>query len=291
MELPELATKEIAARMAYNKLEALRAAGAPEEEASPGDENTPAETSGLAFATGRFNENMTMYGGIPISSDVKIFTYGVRTNYKSDMKLPEDGKGFRADTVHKFKLANTPCFYAREGGEITMMVLPMDSGFTGRVYCVINRSGRTTNGRAEQVNLVHTIAAARNVSWLTRDSNTDAPPASEYLAGEVYEMDVNNGIIRRIVTAGSGNGHKDFLELTPGGGWHKVKSATDDYMTLDNANEDIIPVEASTVVYVLSDDGKSYRAGWMSDITDGSEIRAFTIKTSEIAQYVTVKPN
>ena len=287
--LPVLATKEIAAQMTYNKFDALRTFGAVDNEGNDGDNegndgDTTSDAGSLTFATGKFNDNMTAFAGTPISAKAVIYTYGVKADYKKDMKLPAKEGEMRKDTVNKFKLAETPCFYEKTGNEITKMILPMDAGFTGRIYCVINDSSKTVNGKGESVNSIKTLAAAQQVSWLTKDDNLTAPPQAEYLDGEVYEMAADGGTIKSISKAGGG--HKDFKEITAS--WGKVKEFDGTVITLDS--EKMITTEATTVVYVLNRDGKSYKAGWLSDIKAGVEIRAFTIKDEGvIAQYITLK--
>ncbi|MCL1982134.1 MAG: S-layer homology domain-containing protein [Clostridiales bacterium] len=298
-DLPNFATKEIAARMAYNKFDVLRAIGAPPEEEDgdgdadadkPGDVETPQGLGNLTFAEGKFDGNITMYAGIAISSKVEVYTYGLKKDYKKDMKLPSKKSELRKDTIHKFKAADTPCFYAKTGNEITMMVLPTDTGFNGRIYCVINGYTNTTNGKGDAVYNLNTLAAAQKVSWLTADTNFVLPPP-EYLDGEVYELTTTTagGTIKSINKASDADSRKEFIEITSGA-WEKVLDFSGGVVTIDNAAESKFGVEDSSVVYVLNADGKSYKVGRMGDVKKGSEIRAFSIrKNEEVASYITVK--
>jgi hypothetical protein len=286
-ELPALATKEIAARMTHNIFNKLKAEENPEKEkenAGSGSWNI----ENMTFATGIFNEDLTAFAGIPISRDAAVYTYGIKANFKKDLALPAEENDYRKDTVHKYKLASTPCFYKKNGNEITMMILPMDAGFSGRIYGVINSVSNTINGKGERVYSVHTIAATSQVAWLTRDSSLTVPP-SGYLDGEVYEMTSVNGMIRGIETAKNkgGNSHKDFLEITSGS-WDIVKDFSVGMITLvDNYK---FMTKNDTIVYVLNTDGESYRTGSADEIAGGCEIRAFSLgEDGEVAAYITVR--
>jgi len=293
-DLPEVSTREVAAAMIFNKLDELRAVGAQmKEEAGQGVEqeitdtgNVPWNPANLVFANGRFNETMTNFQGVPISNDVQIFTYGIRLNFRQGMELPREINAFRRDTIHKYKNAQTPAFYILTNGEITTMILPTDAGFTGRIYGVINSFSHTTNGRGDQVLNIHTLAAGQTISWLTQSEAVSVPESNIRLSGEVFEMQAQNGAIREIRTAASAASNADFRELTPGV-WATVADFDGTVLTLDNG--DIFEVGANAVVYVLNEDGLSYRTGRKIDIRSGREIRAFVITgDAQTASIITV---
>jgi hypothetical protein len=293
-ELPEVSTREVAAAMIFNKLDELRAIGYQMKE-DIGQEveqeitetgNVPWNPANLIFTTGRFNETMTNFQGVPISNDVEIFTYGIRTQYRQSMELPTTLNSFRRDTVHKYKNAQTPAFYILSDGVITTMILPMDAGFTGRVYGVINDFSNTSNGRGESVLNVHTLAAGQAVAWLTQTLDITRPSASTIASGEVFEMQAQNGAIREIRTAADPSSNNDFRELTPGA-WTSVESFDGTNITLDNGN--MFEVGANAVVYILNEDGEAYRPGRTTNIRNGSEIRAFVISgDAHVATIITV---
>ena len=298
-ELPKTATKEIAARMTYNKLDELRAQGAPEEppeepakepeDSADGDEGemTSAAEKGLTYATGKFNNNMTTFAGKEISPKVEVYTYSVRSAYKRDMELPEDEGKLREDTIHKFKNAETPAFYREEGGRITYMILPMDAGFSGRIHCVIVGGSTVVNGKGDVVSSLHTLAAGQPIRWLAKDDSiTD--PSSSPLDGTVYELAANNGTIQNVWLSKEGSSHKSFIELTTTNKWTVVDSFSNNVIHLPGGN--LIAVDAKAVVYVLSDDGKSYTVGRLRDIKADDSIRAYSIsEDQEIAGIITLK--
>ena len=293
--LPDLATKEIAAQMAFNKLDVLRAigesqevTGEPDGDKTANNENTPWGT-GMTFASGKFNNNMTEFAGTPISTKIEVYTYGVKADYKKDMKLPEKTGDYRKDTIHKYKLTETSCFYIKTGNEITTMILPMDVGFSGRIYCVINNSTNSTNGKGDKVNNIYTLAAGQQVSWLTKDSTINAPDSKFYLDGEVYELTASDGIITKApLKASDAGSNKNFVEITEPDQWEKVSDFSDTVISLEGGNK--FEVADNVVVYVLNSDGKSYKVGKTGNISKGSEIRAFSItEDGEVASHITVK--
>jgi len=298
-ELPDLATREIAARMAYNKLDELRAIGeAMEETGETGSGETDSGSTmtwnvkDLVFGTGAFDRNMTAFGGTSLSKDVAVYTFGVKNDYKKDMKLPTKESDYRKDTIHKYKNTTTPAFYIKRGNEITLMVLPMDSGFTGRIYAVINEMTAATNGKGENVNNIYTLAAGRQVTWLTKDTNITVPDSSEYLAGELYELRSSGGIIMDKPRKHSDSGiNEDFIEMTVSGdkkdGWATVTSFSEGIVTLSSDNKFTVADDA--VIYVLNSDGKSYKVGRPSDLRKDAKIRAFSIDGGDIASFITVK--
>ena len=293
-DLPEVSTREVAAAMIFNKLSELRAVGDQmKEEAAQEVEqeitdtgNVPWNPANLVFATGRFNETMTNFAGIPISTDVEIFTFGIRLHFRQGMDLPREINSFRRDTIHKYKNAHTPAFYILSGGEITTMILPIDAGFSGRIYGVINDFSHTTDGRGESVLNVHTLAAGQAIAWLTQSADIVRPDSNVMLSGEVFEMQAQNGAIREIRRATDAASNAEFRELTPGS-WAAVESFDGTIITLENG--DMFEVGANAVVYILNADGLSYRTGRTTDIRNGREVRAFVISgAAQVATIITV---
>jgi len=293
-DLPNISTREVAAAMIFNKLDELRAVGyRMQEEAAQEIEqeitetgNVPWNPANLIFAHGRFNETMTNFAGIPISSDVEVFTYSIRLHFRQNMELPRTINSFRRDTIHKYKNTHTPAFYIISGGEITTMILPIDAGFGGRIYGVINSFSHTTDGRGEQVLNIHTLAAGQAISWLTQNAGVNVPDASVRFSGEVFEMQAHNGAIRDIRRATDAASNVNFRELTPGS-WATVQNFEGRVITLENGN--MFDVATNVVVYVLNEDGDAYITGRATDIRRGSEIRAFVISgDAQTATIITV---
>ena len=317
-QVPALATKEIAAQMTYNQLDALQAIGAaeapfgteepggaegPDAAEEPGGAigtaDAPEWAEGLIYATGRFNANMTTYAGRTVSPQVEVFTYGVRADYKSDMILPAREGQLSRDTIHKFKNAETPAFYRVERDRIVYMILPTDAGFSGRVHGVVNEIVNAINGKHDPVRELRTLAAGQRIAWLTKDEATGNPTDvlfDQRLDGMVYELATSNGIVQNIYTSRESRSHKDFDELTNNGGisrgWNdKVIEFSDGAVRIEDGNGGtLIAVDSRVVIYMLSDDGKSYTVGRQRDIREGDYIRAFSFSSDgDVANIITLK--
>jgi len=298
--IPTPATREDAARMVYNVLDTLIAKGESMEEevgdiedtepGTPGTgPNVPWNMSDLQFQIGRVSADMTTFAGIPISRNVSVYAYGTRNNFRRGMELPTSLNQYREDTIHKFRSTNTPAFYIVEGGQITLMIVPIDAGFTGRIYGVINGTSVTVNERGDRVNSIHMLVAGRQVAWMTANEGINAPSEDAFLNGEVFELIARNGIITsgpfRASDAGS---HADFRELTPVGEWAVVENVSRGLITLDNGR--VIDLMSEAAIYTLAGEGRSYTVGRPEDIREGSRIRAFAIAPGQgsVAAVVTV---
>jgi len=284
-ELPELATRETAARMAFNKLTELRQEEEPEAEEEP-DLGAYVQWTreSLRFLEGRFNDNMTMFAGVRISEDVKVYTYGSRENFARNMQLPNRERDYTRDTIHKYKRTDTPAFYIREDGEITLMILPMDVGFTGRIYGVINGVADAVDSNGDSVFNISTLAAAQQVSWRSRDRELRMP--ENHFAGGIYEFLSEDGMITGIYTARDMGRNVNFLELAGDGSWNMVRSFSGGVITLNDGTA--LNVAPNAVVYALGRDGSSYTVGRINSIRAGSQIRAFTISEG-VATHITLR--
>ncbi len=272
------APRWLAAQMAYNMLEDIVAADVKPENELPsnkptegGNEVVPGLTK-MAYGSGSFNATITTYAGKEIAQNVTVYTYGLKKDYKEGMVFSDKKDEFRADTIHKYKNASTPCFYSMSGGKIVSMVIPMDAGFSGNVYGVINGVSSVLNGDKEGVNLYDTLAAGRPISWLSQKS-LGAP--AEYLDGTIFEMTTSNGEIKSISKAGQTtvNG-KHFKELTATS-FEKIKSYKGSVVELEDGN--MFTIKGNVAVYILADDQKSYRVGSQSNISDSYKIRGYDI--------------
>lgn len=283
--LPNLATKWMAAQMDYNALEKIEAANPPEETSGQGtDQDKPdalPDTASMAFGNASFNDKLTSFGGKTISDDVVIYAYGKKADYSSTMTFSKKLSDYREDTVYKYKSVKTQAFYKVENGEITVMVLPMDVGFSGKAYGVINGKISTLNGEGDTVNALETLTATYEITWLAKKSANaviDAIPYAEYQeSGEVYEIVLSNGQITGVYKS-SDPGKKNalFTELSGTG-----------FVTVDYVKSDVIKIEDgdggamfeindNVSVYILDEDDPSeYKAGNKSSVRDGSEIRAY----------------
>src|SRR5665648_275588 len=218
MIYPTQVTKAMTAKIIFNGLTMIENAN-PQTPVENNNGETPSAVPNLVgktYLAGDFNSTMTEFAGKAIASDVKVYTYGKEIDYKSTMTLTNNISDFRIDTVYKYKNVNTPIWYAMTGDKISEIILPMDVGFSGYAYGVINGTVMTLNAKGDAVTGVATLVAGRPIMWLGTTGMTDVPESDSYLDGEVYEINLRDGQARTI--AASTSGRAIFVELTTSGG-------------------------------------------------------------------------
>lgn len=276
MIYPMQVTKGMTAKIIYNGLAGIEKAN-PQTPAVDNNGEIPVAVPSLAgktFSTGSFNALMTEFDGKAISSTVTVYTYGKKVDYKSTMTLSTDISDFRTDTVFKYKNVNTPIWYAMKGNTISEIILPMNVGFSGYAYGVINDTALTLNADEDQVGALKTLVAEKPITWLGTTSLTGIPSSTEYLNGTVYEFNLRDGQIRNIATTTSGRAV--FVELSETPGWNSVyEYDRDGIVRLQNASGELVTLKDNAAVYVLSEDGTEYTAGSLSDIRAGKSVRLY----------------
>jgi len=289
--LPVLSTKGMAAQLDYNALDLISAANPPAQTPGQGtDQDKPAslpDTASMTYASASFNSAMTNYGGKTISDDVVIYTYGEKKDYSSSMTFTKKLSDYRIDTVYKFKNVKTPAFYKLEGGKISEMVVPMDAGFSGRAYCVINETITSLNALDEAVTGLRTLTAANEITWLGKKGLTGIPLETEYLQGELYELNLTDGQIKSIYKAADlGKKGAVFVELSGTASlWDDVQSVEDGVVTIEIADGGaVLEMKNNASVYILDrNDPAEYTAGRLSNIKAGVQIRAYDVTDDDSA--------
>lgn len=269
------APKWMAAQMDYNMLDEIVAANLkPETGTTPGEEDkfVPGVTK-MSYGVGTFNADMTTYAGKPISNDVVVYTYGVQKDYKADMTFSKKTEEYMVGTIYKYKNAKTPCFYNMVGGKIANMVIPMDAGFSGRIYGVINGNSTTINGDNESVVGLQTLTAMKEITWLAK-KGLSAPTTT--LDGTVFELYASDGEIQSISIDNDSNKEGYFEEISGANAWVDVEKYGDTVVTTSGGSL-LFAVKQNAAIYVLSDDGKEYKTGSASSIKAGKQIRAYDI--------------
>lgn len=275
------AERWMVAQFVYNSYSQIQTAAGTVNTFVPG-------TTPIIRGTGQFNADMTEYDGKPIAKDVKVYTWGKSSQYTAGMTLPAIASAYTEDTTFKFKSASTPACYAMKDGKIIGMILPMDTGFSGRVYAVINGISQRLNADGDSVYAIETMVAGKPVTWLAKTSlpagdikpATTSPGATGYLDGQVYELITTNGQVKEINTDEDGDKHAYFAEITDGitaAGDYKIHEFSDPVLTLKDASGNKFEVAAVTSIYVRSFDGEEYTAGSRSDLRAGSYVRAYDI--------------
>lgn len=281
------ATKAQAAMLIYNASQYIKEAN-PVIDQPQGTEKDKADgmpdVSGFIFGNGAFDSDMASYSGKAIASNVIIYVYGDKSEYKSDMTFGKAASDYRLSTVNKYKSVKTPAFYKLENGKITEMIVPADVGFTGRIYCVINdASVNMLNFENEKVTGIETLTAAREILWPAQKNLTGIPAKTGdgYLNGNVYELTARNGEIRQISKAGD-----------PGISGRKFDELTNGYETVTARETGLVQL-TSGVWYEIKDNAavytidkvkqEEYETGTLNSIKKNVEVRLYDISDDDEA--------
>ncbi len=247
------------------------------------------EVLGLSFATDNFDANMTKFGDLKFASDVVAYEYGGKTDYKKDMTIPATS-GLQKTTIYKYKNAETPALYRlNSAGEIELIILPIDAGFTGRAYGVINGIGMGLNADGRAVKTVNSLVAGRAVSWICDENISDIPAAADLFKGDIYEMSLINGEVQSVFSVtGKFKGNR-FVEINPAHVWTDVESAE---ALLVKIGGKYIDIKKNAVCYRLASSGNAYELASVDDIIAGTSlVRIFDISDDEngAADLVVIK--
>ncbi|QIB68143.1 S-layer homology domain-containing protein [Aminipila butyrica] len=285
---PEKATKGIAAQMTFNQMTKLQAM-APTEEGKPQGtekdrpENLPS-TSGMTFATGSFDNNMTTFAGKAVSKGVDIYIYGLKSEYSKDMSFSDKADDYRKDTLYKFKDVKTPAWYLEEDGKIIKMILPQNVGFSGYVCAVVNGVITDVNGEGDSVAGFETLTATKAITWFGKKGLT--APNIEPGNGQLYELRTSDGEVQSVAPPAATKS-KRFVEFTDKE-WTEVTEYSDKVITIDKG---LISVKTNASIYVWDDKKSEYRQGNLSSIKAGKEIRAYDTSDDDVqsADVVIIK--
>lgn len=281
-EYPEKATKGMAAQMTFNQMKELKAmAPAVEKDPQGTKEDKPSDipsTEGMTFTTGSFDDNLTAFAGKSVLKRVKIYTYGTEKDYNKDMEFSNKSDDYREETLYKFKYTKTPAWYLVEDGKITKMILPRDTGFSGNVYAVINSTTTDANLDGEAVTGFETLTATKAITWFGKKGLT--VPTFNYGDGQLYELKTSDGEVQNVTTTDGAKG-KVFVELTTSKAWTTVTEYDDSIITTPNG---LIAVRRNASIYVWDDKNDEYRAGSLSSIKAGKEVRTYDVSDDDVTQ-------
>ena len=270
---PLEASKGLTAKILFNALDKIEVANPPTVPVSVGGTPSNAPTlDGKTYAFGSFGSSMIVFDGKRITSDAVIYVYGKKADYKSTMTLSSKVSDFRMDALYKYKNVVTPLWYAMKGGEITELILPMDVGFSGKAFVVINSISKVLNSDGDPIIAVKTLVAGKEITWFGT-KGLAAP--KEYQAGSVIQMNTQNGQIVEFVYA-SDTTTDSFAELTSNSNlvYGEEKYG---FIKLESVSGKLLTIKDNATVYILDDDGNEYTIGSHSSIQAGKKIRAFDI--------------
>ena len=286
---PENSTKGMAAQMTFNQMKELKAMAPTISKDPQGTEKDKPSgipsTSGMTFTTGSFDSNLTAFAGKSVSKSVEIYTYGTKKEYSKDMKFSDKEDAYRKDTLYKFKDAKTPAWYLVEDDKITKMILPMDTGFSGNVYCVINGTVTELNTNKEAITGFETLTATKAITWFGKHGLKE--PTFNSGDGQLYELKTSDGVVQNVATTDGAKGNV-FNELTTSKSWTAVTEYGDNVITIANG---LISVKRNASIYVWDDKKNEYKSGNLSSIKAGKEVRAYDVSDDDVkdADVVVIK--
>ncbi len=240
-----------------------------------------------------FSSDFSLFADVPLSKDVKVYTYGKKKDYKKTMILSSETAKFKEAPLFKYKGVYTPAWCGVKGNEINVIILPEDVGFTGKVYAVINDIFKTTNYDGEVVFGLETLVAKRATQWIAQDAHVTAPGISDiesaFAAGAIYEISVKNGEFVSVTSNPAAKLGKEFNPIT-GNNWCTVSSISEN-RNIIGVNSNIYNINPDASVYILATDGKSFKAGNISEIDVGDYARLYDIKKDDevVADIIVVK--
>ena len=272
-DYPATATKGMAAQMLFNCLEEIQAA-APKAETKPQgtEKDIPKDipySEDMKYTDGRFDSSMTTFARIPISKDVKIYTYGLSKDYSSTMQMSKTKSDYRESNIYKYKNVFTKIWYKTNGSEIVSMILPTDVGFTGTGYVVIN-----DKTQSRKITYFETLSASKQLTWLAKENLKLDSFKNKDGDGQVYELKLVNGVIENIATPANHIG-RQFAELTPSDAWAKVTNYESNTVTLEDETK--IKVKENATIYVWDETAREYTVGKLSNTPSDCYIRAYDI--------------
>ncbi|MDR3294845.1 MAG: S-layer homology domain-containing protein [Clostridiales Family XIII bacterium] len=282
--LPESATKWMAAQLVCNVLDRIEAANPPAKEPADVTETPeqPPENGGFVYVNnGAFDGDITTFAGKDLASDVQVYAYGLKADYKNDMKLSEDNADFLSETVYKYKSVETPAWYELQGNAVTKIILPHDVGFSGRAYSVLNGIVQMSDGEDNMVAGFVTYSAGRKITWAaTAGLGAENIPSGKnlYDGGQLFELQLRNGKVTNVASVDSTDGAFNppprggtVTELTPG----KFTEVTAKTGTVVSMGDDVYEIRSNASVYVLEDG--EYSVGTASSVRLKSMIRLYDV--------------
>lgn len=289
---PEVATKGMAAQMIANKMADMRG-----ENSNDGDQSFDEIFDYLAkadmkFADASFDAATSTFDGKGIAKNVKVYSYGVEKEFSKDMEFSQSRGDYFEETVYKYKNVETPAWYAVEGGKITMMLVPRDAGFSGRVYGLINGTVTTLNGDGEAVVGFETLTATKEITWLGKKGLTtsvyDGVTPGD---GTLFELRTRDGEVQSVATSGA-VAEKQCKELT-NKAWTTVSAIDSSRELISVEGIGYYEVNENASVYVWNDDDNVYEASNLRKISKGDYVRLYDITDDKVnaADIIVVKEN
>lgn len=244
---------------------------------------------GYKFTKDMINSEMNKFGDMSFSDDLKVYTYGSKAEYKENMEFPKNAE-LQLSTIYKYKNTETPAWYKTDSaGRVEAMILPIDVGFSGRAYGVVNGIGMAINAEGKAVKTLDSIVAGKAISWLCLDGIVAIPSTADIFKGDIYEINLSNGEVQSVFNVTQAFEGK-LVELNPGHAWTELDSAEPYLVKIKLGN--YVDIRTNAVCYKLSADGQSYEIASTADIVAGQTlVRLFEISEDKVpgADLVVIK--
>jgi hypothetical protein len=253
------------------------------------------------YAYGKSFAKLATYNGVPVSSDAKVFNFGIKKDFTSSKAaFTSSVSDYAVTSLRLMDNVSTPAYYVVEAGIITSMIVPSDVGYTGRAYGMVLDTYSAANIEGKSVGAIDFLLGANDLQILTNGTAT-LPALSTLFDGDVYEVALRNGVAYNIATSTSTDPTKlntSFTELTDlnlfrSGGYRMTYSEnymeiTDvgaDYIIVDTRYNGLLAIELSTdaVINIVTYDGVTpdgYDSGSRGNLRVGLYVRAFHVTTA-----------
>lgn len=259
-EMPQYATKWMAAQMDYNALPLIEKANPPVDKVIFGEpKSLPDFTQAKYISSGIFSQNLSNFGGMVLDDHIQVYTYGERKDYVEGMTLSAIKSDYITDSIFKYKSVVTSAQYILENNRITRILLPKDVGFTGSIYCVING---TVEG-------LQTLTAAREMDWMVVPGIKNLPVKQQYSDGVVFKLLALNGKIQSL---------EPISDMAYG------YTTVNDYKIngpVMISSGDIgkwMEISSTATIYTIdTKDQNKYKVGSTASIKKGSQIKLFDV--------------
>jgi hypothetical protein len=266
-EMPDYAAKWMAAQMNYNALDLIDKAQSRVAEKTWGIPAQAPTRENLEFVlSGRFNAELSSFGGVPIVRDAQILSHGLKKDFNREMVLSEKASDFQLKSIFQYKNVVSPALIRIESGHIVQMVLPADAGFTGQAYSVVNQ---LSDG-------ILSLTAGQEMRWSYGEGAKTISSSREAGEGTLYRLSIADG---RVTAAAPQQDMKmGFRTISE----YRINGPIQ--VETESGNQWIEVTDAPTI-YVLDPSAKfRYRTGKVADIRPGAEVKLFDISDNGLDQ-------
>ncbi len=243
------------------------------------------------YAVDKAFETTDTYAGLEINRNVVVFSYGEETDYQSGkIDFSSESRDYGVRSIRLMRNVTTSASYVVENNQVVAMVVPTDTGYSGRMYGLIEELAIAVDFSGSRVEAID-FRIGKDTFTILTNGNLDALPAEELYegSGNLFELTVRNGVVRNIADSGSFgsiNG-KHFVELTSEKHSQMISEVDNMFVTVETGSgTETFGVMDDVVVYVIEKNG-DYSSGTDTGIKEGVRIRAFDV-TDDSTDYADI---